>query len=113
MLDARLVDAPPRGAVVVTITRTAPVDTAALRRRVLAGELAWATDVYDVEPLPAGDPIRGLRNVVHVPHIAGRTRDTNLRVADLLAADFLAVLAGGTASGALTEAAATVRGGDG
>ncbi|HET7568151.1 MAG TPA: NAD(P)-dependent oxidoreductase [Gaiellaceae bacterium] len=113
MLDARLVDTLPRGAVVVTITRTAPVDTAALRRRVLAGELAWATDVYDVEPLPAGDPIRGLRNVVHVPHIAGRTRDTNLRVADLLAADFLAVLAGGDASGALTEAAATVRGGDG
>lgn len=111
MIDARLVDSLPPGGVVVTITRTAAVDTAALRHRVLADELAWATDVYDTEPLPADDPIRGRANVIHVPHIAGRTRDTNLRVADLLADDFLAVLAGGDPAAALTDAAADVRGG--
>ncbi|HET7572623.1 MAG TPA: NAD(P)-dependent oxidoreductase [Gaiellaceae bacterium] len=109
MLDAGLVDSLRQGAIVVTITRTAPVDTGALRRRVLAGELAWATDVFEVEPLPAGDPIRGLPNVVHIPHVAGRTRDSNLRVADLLAADFLAVLAGEEPAGALTDAASAVR----
>ena len=42
-------------------------------------ELAGAFDVYDVEPLPIDDPLRDRPNVVHTPHIAGRTRDANLR----------------------------------
>ncbi|MEJ7664498.1 MAG: NAD(P)-dependent oxidoreductase [Hymenobacter sp.] len=66
----------------------------ALRQRVLADELALALDVYDVEPLPPDDPLRGRPNVVHTPHIAGRTRDANLRTADLIADDFARVLAG-------------------
>ena len=91
MIDARLVDSLRTGALVVTVTRTAAIDCDALRRRVLDGSLAWAADVFDVEPLPPADPLRGRSNVVHIPHIAGRTRDANLRVADLLADDVLAV----------------------
>jgi hypothetical protein len=34
---------------------------AALRDRILADELAGAFDVYDVEPLPPDDPLRGGR----------------------------------------------------
>jgi phosphoglycerate dehydrogenase-like enzyme len=49
-----------------------------LRERVLADELALAADVWDVEPLPIDDPLLGRHNVVHTPHIAGRTRDANL-----------------------------------
>jgi phosphoglycerate dehydrogenase-like enzyme len=59
-----------------------------LRERVLANELALAADVWDVESLPLDDPPLGRQNVVHTPHIAGRTRDANLARAENLAAQF-------------------------
>lgn len=76
----------PKGCLVVLATRAAVCDVAALRKRVLADELALAADVFDVEPLPLDDPLLGRDNVVHTPHIAGRTRDANYQwVADLAA----------------------------
>ena len=82
---------------------------AALRERILMDELAGAFDVYDVEPLPPDDPLRGRANVVHTPHIAGRTRDANLRVADVIADDFARILRGEAPQAALTPAAMRVR----
>jgi len=98
-----------RGALVVVITRAHAVDMAALQARILADELAGAFDVYDVEPLPVDHPLRGRDNVVHTPHIAGRTRDANLRVADLMVDDFARVLNGQPPLGALTPEAIAVR----
>jgi D-3-phosphoglycerate dehydrogenase len=98
-----------RGALVVLVTRAQPVDMDALRERVLASELCVAFDVYDVEPIPADDPLRGRPNVVHTPHIAGRTRDANLRVAELIAGDFARILRGEPARYELTPAAIDVR----
>ena len=46
------------------------------------------------EPLPVDDPLRGRDNVVHTPHIAGRTKEANLRVADMTVDDFARVLNG-------------------
>jgi phosphoglycerate dehydrogenase-like enzyme len=63
-------------------------DMTPLRERVLADELALAADVWDVESLPLDDPPLGRQNVVHTPHIAGRTRDANLARAENLAAQF-------------------------
>ena len=94
LVNAALVKRLQRGTLVVTVTRTWGIDVDALRARVLADELAWATDVYDVEPLPDNDPLRGRANVVHLPHIAGRTRDANFRVADILAAGVFDAIAG-------------------
>lgn len=98
-----------RGAIVVTITRTDAIDTEALRTRVLDDELVWAADVFDREPLPADDPLLGRDNVVHIPHIAGRTRDANIRLADILADDFLRVLKGEAPKAVLSPAAVAVR----
>ena len=98
-----------KGALVVAITRAFAIDMDALRERILANELAGAFDVYDVEPLPVDDPLRGRDNVVHTPHIAGRTRDANLRVADVIVDDFARVLNGEVPFSALTPRAATVR----
>jgi D-3-phosphoglycerate dehydrogenase len=109
LLNAARIGRLRQGAIVVTITRTAAVDVAALRERVLADELLWATDVYDVEPVAAGDPILGRANVVHLPHIAGRTRDANVCLADLLADDFTRVLAGEPPVHALTPRMVQVR----
>ena len=98
-----------KGALVVAATRALAIDMDALRERILAGELAGAFDVYDVEPLPVDDPLRGRDNVVHTPHIAGRTKDANLRVADMIVDDFARVLNGEKPLGVLTPQAAAVR----
>ena len=98
-----------RGALVVVVTRAHAVDMEALRERILADELAGAFDVYDIEPLPENDPLRGRANVVHTPHIAGRTRDANLRTADMIAGDFARVLRGERPQHELTQAAISVR----
>jgi D-3-phosphoglycerate dehydrogenase len=98
-----------QGALVVAVTRAHAIDMAALRERIVAGELAGAFDVYDIEPLPPDDPLRGRANVVHTPHIAGRTRDANLRVADLIADDFARIWRGEAPQAALTREAMRVR----
>ncbi|MBI2193659.1 MAG: NAD(P)-binding domain-containing protein [Planctomycetes bacterium] len=98
-----------RGALVTLITRAHPVDMDALRERILAGELFGAFDVYDREPLPVDDPLRGRANVVHTPHIAGRTRDANLRVAQILAEDFIRVQRGEKPLNRLSPRAVEVR----
>lgn len=97
------------GALVVMATRAYAVDMAALRERLLANELAAGLDVYDVEPLPSDDPLRARANVVHTPHIAGRTRDANWRTADLLADDVARVLCGEAPLHRLTGAAIAAR----
>lgn len=88
LVDAEHVRALPEGTLVVLVTRAGIVDGDALRERVLAGELALAADVFDGlagEPIPLDDPLLGRENVVHTPHVAGRTRHANERWAELLA----------------------------
>lgn len=82
------------GAVVVVVTRAHGIDMTALRSRIYADELVGAFDVYDIEPLPADDKLLGRDNVVHVPHIAGRTRDANIAAVDVIADDFARILNG-------------------
>lgn len=87
MIDRELINALPTGCLVVLATRARVVDTAALRERVMTDELALAADVWDEnpgEPIPLDDPLLGRHNVVHTPHIAGRTRHANEEWADRL-----------------------------
>ena len=79
------IDALPKGCLLILATRANICDMQAVRRRVLANELSLAADVFDVEPLPLNDPLLGRHNVVHTPHLAGRTFDSNRQwAADLL-----------------------------
>src|SRR5262245_26147027 len=89
--------------------RAHAIDMAALRERILANELAGAFDVYDVEPLPPDGALRGRANLVHTPHIAGRTRDANLRVANVIADGLARILRGAPPRSALTPEAMRVR----
>ncbi len=85
LVTAELIDALPAGCLVVLATRAGICDTDAIRRRVLADELSLAADVFDYEPLALDDPLLGRTNVVHTPHLAGRTCDANVQWAnDLL-----------------------------
>lgn len=88
LVTAQHIDDLPKGCLVVLATRAGICDMAALRRRVLADEVALAADVFDVEPLPLDDPLLGRENVVHTPHLAGRTRDANIAWAEVLLAQF-------------------------
>ena len=84
LVTAAMIDALPKGCLVVLITRAQVCDFDAVRRRVLADELALAADVFDIEPLPLDDPLVGRHNVVHTPHNAGRTIQSNEQLAEAL-----------------------------
>ncbi|CCV12244.1 NAD(P)-dependent oxidoreductase [Mesorhizobium sp. STM 4661] len=88
LVTAALIDALPRGCLVVLVTRATICDMAAVRRRVLEGELALAADVFDVEPLALDDPLLGRDNVVHTPHNAGRTIHANEQFVQNIAGQF-------------------------
>ena len=99
-----------KGALVVITTRAYAVDMEALRERIVANELAGAFDVYDNEPVPSDDLLRNRVNVVHTPHIAGRTRDANLMAAEVIADDFARILKGEAPHARLSREAIDVRG---
>ncbi|MFD1840568.1 D-2-hydroxyacid dehydrogenase family protein [Paracidovorax cattleyae] len=66
-------------AVIVNTSRGPLIDRAALVEALQAGRIAGAgLDTFDVEPLPAGDPLRRLPNVVLTPHL-GYTVEELLR----------------------------------
>jgi len=65
----------PAGGVFVNIGRGAVVDEAALARVAKDGHIQIALDVYDKEPLAEDSPLRGLTNVLMIPHLGGPTVD--------------------------------------
>ena len=61
----------------VNTSRAPIVDTGALVAALVAGKLrSAALDVYDVEPLPADSPIRGVPGLLLTPHVGYVTRET-------------------------------------
>jgi len=91
LITADHIYALPKGSLVVLVTRAQICDVEAIRQRVLDDEISLAADVFDVEPLPLDDPLLGRHNVVHTPHNAGRTIDSNRSWAEMLVEQFLPV----------------------
>lgn len=64
-------------AILVNTSRGPLVDTGALLEALHAGRIGGAgLDVYDVEPLPADDPLRSAPRTVLTPHLGYVTEDT-------------------------------------
>jgi phosphoglycerate dehydrogenase-like enzyme len=82
IVNAEMIDALPKGCLVIAVTRAQVCECDALYRRVLNDELSMAADVFDVEPVPLDSHLLGRHNVVHTPHNAGRTIDANRTRAD-------------------------------
>lgn len=74
----------PETAYVVNVGRGTAIDQSALVEALNAGKLAGAAlDVFEKEPIPAGDPVWDAKNLLITPHISGQmslgyTRDKNV-----------------------------------
>lgn len=63
-------------AFLINTSRGGIVDEAALIRALQQEKLAGAgLDVFEVEPLPAGSPLRGMEQVILTPHYAASSQD--------------------------------------
>lgn len=75
VVTERLLRLIPEGGVFVNVGRGAVVDEAALLRVAREGRIQVALDVYETEPLAADSGLRGLPNVILLPHLGGPTAD--------------------------------------
>lgn len=71
MLDARRLALLPDHALVVNVGRGTVIQQQALEKELRAGRLQAALDVYEKEPLPAGDTLWDCPNLLMLPHVAG------------------------------------------
>lgn len=72
ILDARRMALLPQNAYVINVGRGTAVDQDALIDALNSGHLAGASlDVVVPEPLPADHPLRGAKNLLLTPHVAG------------------------------------------
>ncbi|SHM37163.1 hydroxyacid dehydrogenase [Rhizobacter sp. OV335] len=94
LINAQRLAAMKPGAVLINTARGGVVDEAALADALTAGRLAGAAlDVFEAEPLPAGNPLADCPNLLLTPHIAGVTAEANERVSSLIAEKVLEALA--------------------
>jgi len=95
LIDADALACMRADAYLVNTSRAPIVDTsalvAALKENCIAGA---ALDVYDTEPLPADDPLRGIENLLLTPHIGYVTRRTYGKFYGEMLEDILAWLEG-------------------
>jgi len=95
LINAGKLELMKREAVLINTARGGVVDEAALAAALKAGKLAGAAlDVFETEPLPAGSSLVGCPGLILTPHIAGVTRESNVRVSTMIADNVAAALDG-------------------
>lgn len=94
VIDASVIDALATGSLFVLLSRMAVVEQEPLWRRVRAGELRVALDVFDPEPPPADAWFRTVPNVLPTPHIAGNTPFAHERCLTEACADAVRIVTG-------------------
>lgn len=94
MITRDMLDRMPDGALLVNTARGSVVDEDMLAEVLKTGRIRAVLDVYESEPLPAGSLLRGLDNVLLMPHMGGPTMDRRPRVTMALIEDMRRMLAG-------------------
>jgi D-3-phosphoglycerate dehydrogenase len=94
MIDAQTIAQMKDGVRFINAARGRLVDEAALAQALQEGKLAGvAVDVYSVEP-PVDNPLIGLSNVLHTPHLGASTREAQRDVATQIVDQILDALRG-------------------
>jgi phosphoglycerate dehydrogenase-like enzyme len=71
-------------AVLINVGRGPLVDEAALAEALRSKKLAAAAmDVFSQEPPPRNHPLFGLENVILIPHLAGATLESAVRIINM------------------------------
>lgn len=95
LIDAEAIAKMKRGSYLVNAARGPIVDEAALVEALQAGHLAGAgLDVFEVEPLAADSPLRGMDNVVLAPHRGGATLEAEVRLIEAVGENLRRVVDG-------------------
>jgi len=95
LFDARRIGLMRSESVLINTSRGGTVDERALAEALRSGRLGGAAlDVFDDEPLPAGSPLVDVPRLILTPHIAGLTRESDLRVSYFIAERAAAALRG-------------------
>lgn len=93
LLSAARVATMKRGAIVINTARGAIADEGAIAGAIKSGALGGAAfDVFEPEPLKAGNPWDGCPNVILTPHVAGVTAESNTRVSAVIATQVMEAL---------------------
>ncbi|MFB2552503.1 hydroxyacid dehydrogenase [Ensifer soli] len=82
------------GACLLLLSRAAVVDFPEMLAAAAAGRIRVATDVFPVEPLPAGDPARRTENILLSPHQAGAMTSTLAAMGAAITADIALIARG-------------------
>lgn len=94
LVDRRLLAMLPPGAVLINTARAPIVDQDAVIEAAEAGRLTAILDVTDPEPLPADHPLRGVRNIIRTPHVAGALGNELRRLGDCVLEEVTQYVAG-------------------
>lgn len=82
MINAASIARMKKGVRLINAARGALIDEAALAEAIRSGHVAAAgIDVYNEEPPEAGNPLIGLKGVVHTPHLGASTVEAQDEVA--------------------------------
>lgn len=88
MIGKAQIDAMPPGSVLVNCARGALLDYDAVCDALDTGHLFGAAfDVFPEEPIPAGSRLLSTPNIVMTPHLAGASKETAIKAAQIVAAD--------------------------
>lgn len=75
MINEKLLKMIPAGSLLVNTARGAIIDEKAMAEELQTGRFKAILDVYEEEPLPLESRLRGLKNVILIPHMGGPTID--------------------------------------
>ncbi len=75
LIDRELLNKIPDGSILINTSRGSLIDEEALADELSTGRFKAVLDVYEIEPLPKESRLRGLQNVILIPHMGGPTVD--------------------------------------